>query len=251
MKLNLNEKVALVTGGSHGIGRAICISLVLEGCRVAYCARGERYSMLDTVKEAERYGCTILAIRADITNEDSVSSVIDTVHRMYGKIDILINNIGGGSSWGNTDNWEQTPSEKWEEVMRHNYMTSVWFTNKLVGDMVENNFGRVVSISGVYGKESGGTPWFGAAKSAQIALMKNLSRNPKYVKRNITFNTVCPGFTEIERKTFIQNEEDKIPMGRPGTPEDIAPLVTFLCSEKAKYVNGATIVVDGGLSKSI
>ena len=252
MNLNLNGKVALVTGGSHGIGQAICVSLAEEGCDIAFFARGKRYDLSNTMKLVNmrsRVHCLPMACDADIKEDatDIIKLTLDT----YGHIDILVNNVGGGSSWGNIEEWEKTDTSTWEEVMMHNYMTTVWFTNGVLLSMLSRGFGRVVSIAGVYGKEGGGTPWFGAAKAAQIAVMKNYSRNSRYAEGGITFNTVCPGFIDVEGKSFIQNVEDKIPMSRPGRPEEVASIVTFLCSNQASYINGATIVVDGGLSKSI
>jgi NAD(P)-dependent dehydrogenase (short-subunit alcohol dehydrogenase family) len=190
-------------------------------------------------------------MKIDISTESAVDIVMREAIILFGHIDILINNIGGGSSWGNNVKWEDTNSSVWEEVMKHNYMTTVWFTNKLLPQMIENKFGRVVSVSSTYGKEGGASPWFGAAKAAQISLMKNYSRNSRYAKNGITFNTVCPGFIDIQDKVFVQNPEDTIPVGRPGKPKEIASVIAFLCSEQAAFINGATIVIDGGFTKSI
>ena len=250
MDLNLKGKVALVTGGSHGIGLAICNTLAQEGCNIFFCSRGKRYSILGA-HDGIRQFTDVRAMEIDVSTEGAVDTVVRGAIQAFGHVDILVNNVGGGSSWGNIIKWEDTPTSVWQEVMTHNYMTTAWFIGKLLSSMIKNKFGRVVSISSLYGKESGGTPWFAGAKSAQVALMKNYSRNPRYAENGITFTTICPGFIDIQDKTFVKSAEDKIPVGRPGRPEEIASAVAFLCSEQASYINGATIVIDGGFSKSI
>lgn len=249
MDLNLKGKVALVTGGSHGIGQAIAVSLAQEGCNIAFCARGERYDMHTTSELVWNRGVGCLPMEINTDSEENAKLVVKKTISHFGGIDILINNVGGGSSWGIIERWEDTPTGVWEEVMTHNYFTTLWFTNAVIPQMKEKRFGRVVSISAIYGKERGGQPWFHAAKAAQIALMKDYSGNPAFVQNGITFNTVCPGYTNVG-KTMIQGDAE-IPMGRYGDVDEIAPIVTLLCSKKGAYINGATIVVDGGLSKSI
>ena len=252
MDLNLKGKIALVTGGSHGIGQAICVSLAQEGCNIAFCARGKRYDLNDTVKLVNETGNSCLPLKVDINNASSANSVVADTLVTYGRIDILINNIGGGSSWGNIQQWEKTSQGVWEETVMHNYLTSVWFTNALIPHMVNQKFGRIISISSMYGKESGGVPWFSAAKAAQLTLMKNYANNSNFVSHGLTFNTVCPGFTDIKDKgtPFISDEIANIPMHRYATSDEISPMVTFLCSDRAAYINGSTIVIDGGFSKS-
>jgi len=253
MNLQLENKVALVTGGSHGIGQAICVALAEEGCEIYFCSRGVRYDPYVTFQMVQSNGVRCYNKEINASTEATVNEVVKDVFDCCGGVDILVNNIGGGSSWGNTENWDETPSNKWEEVMQHNYMTSVWFTNAVVPHMVMSGWGRVISIAAVYGKERGGMPWFHAAKSAQIALMKSYSGNSKYVTNGITFNTICPGFTDVRHKDKVFGEEEleKVPLRRFGYPEDVAPLVAFLCSDKASYINGACITVDGGMSRSI
>jgi 3-oxoacyl-[acyl-carrier protein] reductase len=128
--------------------------------------------------------------------------------------------------------------------------------------MIKQNWGRVITITSTLGKEAGGRPWFNIAKVAETALMKNLSMNKDFVRKNITFNSVAPGCImisdtgwDIERKEnlelFTKMVDEKFPLGRLGEPEEVANVVTFLCSDKASLVNGASILVDGGESRCV
>lgn len=206
MDLNLNGKRALVTGGSRGIGNAIAKDLLKEGCLVDICSRTE--------------GIIMDVIEGDFSKID-------------GNYDILINNVGGGGRWG-SDDYEDF--DEWDEVYAKNAGAARKLTMKCLPYMRELNWGRVITIASIYGKENGGRPWFNMAKAAEISLMKNLSG--KY--RGITFNSVAPGYINVRN--------DKYKNG--GYPEDVCGLVSFLCSDRAKYINGACITVDGGESKS-
>ena len=137
----------------------------------------------------------------------------------------------------------------WTDVYNKNAMAAMRFTKLVIPFMRKQKWGRVVTISSIYGKEGGGRPWFNMAKSAEISLMKSLSMDKRLVRDGITFNTVCPGHISVEGKTDEDNVED-FPLGRMGSPEEVANVVAFLCSEKTSLVNGACVVVDGGESRS-
>jgi len=200
MELNLKNKKALITGGSHGIGLAIKTALEEEGVKVISWSRSED---VDLMKEIPKLP----------------------------EIDILINNFGGA---GNSTNF-LIPMDR-------NYTITARLTLEFLSNI--KNWGRVITISSIYGKESGHNPYFDAAKSAQIAFMKTLSRKYSNLPDlDITFNSVCPGHIDVG-KPF--KDDPKI----IGKPEDVANLVTFLCSNKAKHINGACITVDGGESHS-
>ena len=260
MDLGLRDRFALVTGGSHGIGRSIALALANEGCHVAICARS-RQKVLKVEGELRDKGVKALGIRADATVLGDIEHVMATINNTWGKLHILINNVGGGGSWGNID-VQKNIDFVWEGVYLKNTMAATRFTMKSLPFMRQEKWGRVVTISSIYGHEAGGGhPWYNMAKAAQISLMKNLSIDRSLVRDGITFNTVAPGFIMIpDRGLYKRQKEDPnefnqfvlehCPLGRLGSPEEVASVVAFLCSDSARLVNGALIAVDGGQSKS-
>lgn len=172
----------------------------------------------------------------------------------------MFHNVGGGGRWGKPV-VEETPEQVWLEVYSKNALAAVLFTMQAIPFMRKQKWGRVVTITSSYGREGGGRPWFNMAKTAQTALMKNLALNYALAREGITFNSVAPGAIMIpdtgwekEQKEnpeeFKKMVDEKYPLGRLGTPEEVASVVVFVCSEKASLVNGASIPVDGGESKS-
>ena len=203
MDLNIKGQIAVITGGSKGIGLAIKKALEEEGVKCISWSRSEGID-LDLGWLDLKYYCELK------------------------KADILINNIGGGGTYDKKESGK---------VMWKNY----GITKELTDLFVENKKtpSRVITISSIYGKEKGHNPYFTAAKAAQIAYMKSIAG--KY--KNITFNTICPGHIDVG-KPFP--DKPKI----IGKPNDVANIVVFLCSEKAKHINGACITIDGGESHS-
>lgn len=259
MDLALKGKVALVTGGSHGIGRAIAVALAEEGCRVAICAR-RKERIEETLKILKRKGAKCVGISADVLKPSNIERTMEKVISKWGSIHILINNVGGGGRWG-SEVVEKTDEDVWVDVYNKNALAAVRFTRKAIPFMRKQKWGRVITISSIYGREGGGRPWFNMAKSAQISLMKTLSMNYDLIRDGITFNSVAPGsimipgtgWEEEHKKNpgkFKKMLHSQFPLGRLGTPEEIASVVLFLCSPRASLVNGACIAVDGGESKS-
>lgn len=259
MDLGLKNKVALVTGGSHGIGRSIALQLAREGCHVAICARG-RQRLEQTHKEIESLGAKGMAIGADIMIPEDIARVVKNVVDAWGTIHVLVNNVGGGGRWGH-EAPEETEEKVWLEVYTKNALAAIRFTMGVLPYMRSQQWGRVVTITSNLGREGGGRPWFGMAKVAQTSLMKNLALNHDLTRSGITFNSVAPGSIMIpdtgwaqqkdkDAKAFEKMVQERFPLGRLGTPEEVANVVAFICSEKAGYLTGASIAVDGGESKS-
>lgn len=259
MDLGLKNKFALVTGGSHGIGRAIALALASEGVNVAICAR--RTELVEQVAaEIKRCGVDALGISADVTILDDVERATTTLIRQWGTVHILVNNIGGGGRWGK-ELVEETPEETWFEVFDKNAGAAIRFTRWAIPFMRRQKWGRVVTITSVYGREGGGRPWFNSAKAYQTSMMKALGMQSYLARDGITFNSVAPGGIMIPdtgwEKEVKENPEkfkeliDKeYPLGRLGTPEEVASVVAFLCSQKASLINGASIPVDGAQGRS-
>lgn len=256
---NIENKIAFVTGGSHGIGRAIALDLAREGCLVIICARSLD-NLQSTIKELNDINkLDNMYIIADALSEKDLENSISVIIEKYDKIDILINNVGGGGRWGKEIPHE-TDIRVWYEVYEKNAMAATKCTMKTLPYMMKNNWGRVVTISSIYGYEGGGRPWFNMAKSAEIALMKSLSLNKLYAGNGITFNCVAPGYIMIkdtgwdkickENKDKYSEALNELPIGKFLQVEDVANVVTFLCSDLAKGVNGQCIRVDGGQTRS-
>ena len=259
MDLGIKEKYALVTGGSHGIGRSIALALAEEGCNVAVCARNKG-RIEETVAELKVKGVQSVGIQADVMILADIERVMKTIMDCWGTIHILVNNVGGGGRWGR-DEVEETSEDVWLDVYTKNALAAIRFSMKAIPFMRKQKWGRVVTISSTYGREGGGRPWFNMAKSAEISLMKTMAMDSRLARDGITFNTVAPGAIMIpdtgwekERNRdpdgFRKMVESQFPLGRLGTPEEVANAVVFLCSERASLVNGACIAVDGGESKS-
>lgn len=259
MKLGLEGKYALVTGGSHGIGKAIALALADEGCNVAICSRSKE-KIDATIEDLKSRHVEYLGIQTDVLSPVDIKNCFDYMVNNWGTIHILINNVGGGGRWGSTV-VEETSEEVWIDVYNKNAMAAVRFTMLAIPYMREQKWGRVVTIASIYGREGGGRPWFNMAKSAEISLMKTLAMTSDLVRDGITFNTVAPGSImipntgwekekEADPEGFKRMLEQRFPLKRMGTPEEVADVVAFICSEKASLLNGASIAVDGGESHS-
>ncbi len=245
MNLGLKGKYAVITGGSRGIGRAIALSLASEGCNIAICARAKP-DLDKTAREIERLGVQCLQVPLDVTDKWALEGLYRIILGEFPTIHILINNVGGGGTWGK-EIIEETPHWDISGVFDKNVWAAVKCTMLAIPLMKKQRWGRIVTIASMYGKEAGGKPWFTMAKAAEIALMKSLSIDNFLAGSGITFNSIAPGHIELPDKPVgLINS----PLGRPGQPEEVADVVTFLCSERAALVNGACIAVDGGESRS-
>ncbi len=260
MNFGLHGKKALVTGGSNGIGRAIALGLSEEGCDVAICSRHP--ALLEkTVHQLKSKGGQSLGVQGDVTQESTPGRIIEAVVEAWGTIDILINNVGGGGERVE-GSVEDALDELWLATYSLNTMAAIRFTMKAIPLMRKRQWGRVVTIASIQGREGTGRPWYAISKSAEITLMKTLARNPDLARDGLTFNSIAPGtvFTEdndwgkFKRENpekFTSVIQDKCPMGRAGKPEEIASVVGFVCSEAASFMNGSCLVVDGGESRCL
>jgi NAD(P)-dependent dehydrogenase (short-subunit alcohol dehydrogenase family) len=212
---------ALVTGGSRGIGLAIARTLQHEGHEVTICSRNDPLTAESGLRWVE------MDASMEFHRKYSLEKIIPP--------DILVNNVGGGGRYG-------TIHEVWEK----NVGCMVECTQWALSAMLQRKWGRVITISSIFAKEYGARPAFMAAKAAQIAYMKGLSRDRSYVRNGVTFNTVCPGNVRVEGKPLV--DEAALPLGRMGEAQEIARVVAFLCLPESAYINGGTFVIDGGES---
>ena len=259
MDFEIQGKNAVITGGTHGIGLATAIALGNEGCNVAVCSRtSERVE--SAISELNNNNIKNIGMQVDVLKPNTIKVFCRKVIEEWETIHILINNVGGGGRWG-SEIIEETSEDVWIDVYNKNAMAAVRFTVFFLPYMRKQKWGRVVTIASRFGHEGGGRPWFNMANSAEISLMKTLSMKSYLAKDGITFNTVAPGRIMIpdtgweeekenNSKDFNEMLDEEFPLGRMGTPEEVANIITFICSEKSSLMTGATITVDGGESNS-
>ncbi|MEI3607653.1 SDR family oxidoreductase [Pseudogracilibacillus sp. SE30717A] len=250
MDLGLKDKHILITGGSRGIGKAIAKQFVDEGAKVSIV--GRTLAMLEDVKQ--ELG-DIDIYQADVTNKQDRENLMEQFLRDNESIDVLVNNAGGSS--GSTV--LNTELEAFYESFEYNYFSAVHLCQLAVSEMVKQGSGNIVNIASIYGRESGGLVTYNNAKAALISFTKSLAN--EVVKKGVNVNSIAPGSVYHEAgvwhrrmnenpemiNKFIENE---IPAGRFGTPEEIAQAVVFLASDKASWIAGACVTVDGAQSRS-
>ncbi len=251
MDLELEGKVALVTGASQGIGLATALGLAKEGCDVAMCARREDV-LGRAAEQVEALGVRAAPIPADVLRPEDARRFVEEAAAQLGGIDILINNVGFGIGKGLV----ASSDEDWVETFEYNVFQGVRLTRLVVPHMQARGGGSVVFISSISGwiPQLSGAPQYGASKAAQIFMAEPLAL--ELVHDRIRVNVVSPGsilfeegswdaFRQREPEKFAAYERDGFPMGRLGTPEEVADVVLFLASERARWVNGANVRADG------
>jgi len=246
VKQHLRGKIALVTGASRGIGKAIAIELARQGADVIINYNNDDKGAMEVVKEIEKLGRKAVALKADVGEFDNVKKIADTVKEKFGHLDILVNNAGivMDKTLVNMD------VSEWKSVIKTNLNGLYNVTRNFIPLLRPD--GRIINISSIVALEGNfGQTNYAASKAGVIGFTKSLA---KEVSRNrITVNAVAPGLIETDILKAIPSERKKkfsdlIPLGRSGTPEDVANLVGFLASDKASYITGEVICVDGGFS---
>jgi 3-oxoacyl-[acyl-carrier protein] reductase len=244
--VTLEGKVALITGGARGIGRAIALRLARDGVRIAI---GDllREEGLNTQKEVEEAGSEAMFAALDVTDEASVKDTVAQVESRWGHIDILANNAGI-----TRDRLLLRLSEQdWDAVLDVNLKGAYLCSRAVLPLMLRQRWGRIVGTASVVGLAGNpGQTNYAASKAGLIGFTKALAR--EVATRNITVNAVAPGYIETQMvQTLSEKVQEailgQIPMRRFGTPEDVAGVVAFLCSEEASYITGHVINVDGGM----
>ncbi len=262
MELGLKGRVALITGSSQGIGKAIALELSMEGAKVTICAR-DKDSLKKTANDIHsETGNEVLPVRTDLTRNDHVERLVRTAFAHFGRIDVLVNNTGGPPS----TNFLETSNQHWLDAYTQLMMSTVNTCSAVIPHMQAAKWGRIVNMTSFVAKQPADKLVLSnAVRAGILGLSKSLSN--ELAPYGILVNAVCPGWTmtrrvedlakahaNAERKTseeIVKSWESQIPLKRMAQPREIASLVVFLASERASYITGAVMQVDGGIVKGL
>ncbi|MGI9174731.1 MAG: SDR family NAD(P)-dependent oxidoreductase [Rhodothermales bacterium] len=269
MDLALQGKVAIVTGGSKGLGRGIAEALVAEGCHVSICARSEDEvrQTAEALESQAPSGTRVLAVPADLTQEADRRRLVEATLNAFGNVDILVNNAG---TIGQHGTLEETPLEEWKSLFELNVFAVVALTKDVLPYMQKQGWGRIINVS----SENGTQPYpdmihYSASKGALDNFSKALSK--QVAQDGVLVNTISPAFIEtplvdamMEQtaeqqgitkreavQQFLAEHRPHIELGRPGRISEVGPLVAFLASDKASFINGSNYRIDGGSVASV
>ena len=248
---DLTGKKALVTGGSRGIGRGICLALAKQGADVAVNYRSNQAEAETVVSEIKAMGRQAFAVQADVSLAESVAKMFAEIKNRWGKLDILVNNAGIVKF----ANFEEVTEEDWDKTLDTNLKGQFLCARAVVPYMEKQGGGRIINIASV---ASGGVGFGGsmiahysASKGGVVALTEALGA--ELAKKGIRVNAIAPGLIETDMGKIVLNNPQmretmlaRIPVGRPGRPEDIAAVAAFLASDEADYITGAVLYIDGG-----
>jgi 3-oxoacyl-[acyl-carrier protein] reductase len=258
MELGLENKIAIVTGSTRGLGFASAKALLAEGCRVTICARGEE-GLAAAVGELRSIvpggGERLLAIQADVSTDKGVADVVMRTVETFGGLDILVNNVGlakGGTIVDTTDG-------DWQEAFDQTLFPAIRASRMAIPHMWKRGGGAIVMIASIWGRESGGRMTYNAVKAAEISLAKSMAQ--QLAKDNIRVNSVAPGSILFPGGSWDRRQQDdpagiaefvkrELPFGRFGRPEEVGAVVAFLSSPRASWISGASVPVDGCQSRS-
>ncbi len=262
MDLELRGKTAIVSAGSKGLGKAIALGLAQEGARVAICSRNPDNLSQAAQEILTKTGSEVLAVPVDVTKPDAITNFVNTIVQRQGKIDILVNNAGG-PPMGTFADFED---EDWESAFNLTFMSVVRFVREVLPHMRKTGGGRIINVTSTSVKQPlENLLLSNSIRPAVIGLAKSLAT--EFAADGILVNNICPGSIYTDRikenvaaqakstgqpeESIMHEYEAKIPLGRLGEPVELADLAVFLASERASYITGATLQVDGGLIRSI
>ena len=244
--MSLSGRVAFVTGASQGIGRACALKLATTGATVAVAARNQE-KLNQLVDEITAAGGTAMACALDVTDEEQIKASIKSVIAQFGKIDILVNNAGITRD----QLVMRMRRADWDAVLQTNLTSAYLCIQQVIGSMLKQRWGRIINVASVFGQMGqAGQANYSASKAGLIGLTMAIAR--ELGSRNITCNAVAPGFietamTEVLGDEFKQTAAKQIPLGRVGSPDDVASAVAFLASDEASYITGHVLNVNGGM----
>jgi 3-oxoacyl-[acyl-carrier protein] reductase len=262
MDLGLKGRVAIVAASSQGLGKAVARGLACEGAKIAMCARNEA-DLCAAAAEIERAtGAEVLARPADVTKEEEVHEFVAATVERFGRVDICVTNAGGPPA----KTFAETTAAEWRAAIDLNLLSTIYFARDVLPLMQARRWGRLITITSISVKQPiERLVLSNAVRTAVVGLVKSLSN--EYAKDNVLVNNVCPGYTLTARLDELAGRlavasgvstadiqarwAAEIPMGRLGQPEEFADLVVYLASERASYITGESIAVDGGFIKGI
>lgn len=257
MDLQLTDKVAIVTGGSRGLGLASATALAAEGCRVVVCARGEAALMEAAVSLRAVAGGDdrILPVVADVSSPADLERLVTRTVETFGRLDVVVNNVGLAKGSTIVD----TKDAEWQEAFDQTLFPAIRLSRLAVPQMRRRGGGAIVMIASIWGRESGGRMTYNAVKAAEISLAKSMAQ--QLARDNIRVNSVCPGSISFPGGSWHKRQQEdpagmadfvmrELPFGRFGKAEEVGDVVAFLASPRAAWISGASITVDGCQSKS-
>jgi len=262
MNLGIKDKVAIVEASSKGLGKAAAFGLAREGVKLTICARGKDELEKTADEIRKETSVDVLAVPADVSRTEDIHKVVSGTLDKYHRVDIIVNNAGGPPPGA----FHDFTLEDWQKAVELNLFSTITFCREVLPLMKENNWGRIVNITSMSVKQPvDNLILSNTVRAGVVGLSKTLSN--EFASFNITVNNVCPGRIYTDRITQLAHDrarkegmsfdevisamERDIPMGRIGRPEELANLIVFLASERASYITGTTIQVDGGVTMGI
>jgi 3-oxoacyl-[acyl-carrier protein] reductase len=244
--MSLRNRVALITGGSRGIGKGIALRLAQEGARVAIAYRSNKTAAQQTLRQLQTSGADCVAVETDISDAALAEQLVRTVVDRFGRLDVVVNNVGD-FRWGTVG---ESSLEDWQRVFASNLMTVLYVSRAALPHMRRGRWGRIINLGAVGAERAFGQAKisaYAAAKAAVVALSRSLALEE--AKNGITVNVVNPSSIDENELTLSEArriKDTRFPIGRPPTVEDVAASVAFFASEEAEYVTGQVVNVSGG-----
>ena len=246
--MNFSEKTAVVTGGSRGLGRAVCLELAKGGANVVLCYAGNEAAAKETTAACEALGAKALAVQCNVAKADEVKALMDAAVKEFGRIDILVNNAGITRD----GLLMMMKEEDFDAVIAANLKGTFLCMKAVSRIMMKQRYGRIVNLSSVVGlRGNAGQVNYAASKAGVVGMTKSLAK--ELASRGVTVNAVAPGFIATDMTAAMTDAAKEatlasIPLQRLGAPEDVAHAVAFLASDEAAYITGQVLCVDGGMA---
>lgn len=262
MDMGIEGKVAIVAASSKGLGKAVAMGLASEGAKVTICSRNEKELNQTAVEIRSETGSEVVAIPCDVSNKDEIENLVSETVNKYSTVDILVNNAGGPP----VGTFEEHSLEAWQKAVELNLYSTITFSKLVIPYMKKKGWGRIVNMTSYSVKQPvEGLILSNSVRAGVTGLTKSMSN--ELGQYGILVNNVCPGRIHTDRITQLAEEKakrsgitldqalesmnDGVPLGRVGKPEEFADLVVFLASERASYITGDSILIDGGLSRGL